>query len=86
MASVHDVIRGIIIYTMSNTFKSVEQMWESLLSREPGAVSEVFSTLDEEEQAAVLAHLRKMTCEPGWHPEQKKSAEAALGVLKGLTQ
>lgn len=65
---------------------SVEQMWEKLLSREPGAVRVAFSSLNEEEQAAVLAHLSKMASELGWHPEQKKSAEAALGILKSLNQ
>ena len=63
---------------------SVEQLWENLLSRDKGAVNAAFSSLSKEEQAAVLAHLRKMTSEPGWHPEQKKSAEAALGILKLL--
>ncbi|MCJ7661628.1 MAG: hypothetical protein MUO67_20970 [Anaerolineales bacterium] len=60
---------------------SVEQIWDKLLSREPGSVREAYSTLDKEEQAAVLTHLRKMACEPGWHPEQRKSADIALEEL-----
>jgi hypothetical protein len=66
---------------MKNPSMSVEQLWENLLSRDSVAVREAFSTLNKEEQATVLAHLRKMASEPGWHPEQMKSAEAALGFL-----
>lgn len=63
---------------------SVEQIWENLLSREPASVIAAFSTLDKQEQAAVLAHLRKMADEPGWHPEQRKSADVALEELGEL--
>ena len=66
---------------MSETSMSIEQIWESLLSREPGTVRQTFATLDKQEQAAVLAHLRKMVSEPGWHPEQRVSANAALEAL-----
>ena len=81
MESVLGVNRGIIDFTMRNTFMYVEQIWDNLLSREPGSVRDAYSTLDKEEQAAVLAHLRKMASEPGWHPEQKKSADIALEEL-----
>jgi len=76
-----EVVCGIICFTMSYTLRSVEHIWDKLLSREPGSVREAYSTLDNEEQAAVLAHLRKMVSEPGWHPEQRKSADIALEEL-----
>ena len=79
--SQREVVCGIIGFTMSNTLMSVEQIWDNLLSREPGSVRAAYSTLDKEEQAAVLSHLRKMASEPGWHPEQKKSADIALEEL-----
>ena len=59
----------------------LEQIWDSLLSRESGVVRQTFATLDEQEQAAVLAHFHKMVSEPGWHPEQRISAKAALEAL-----
>jgi len=84
MESVLGVNRDIIDFTMRNTIMYVEQIWDNLLSREPRSVRDAYSTLDKEEQAAVLAHLRKMASEPGWHPEQKKSADIALEELGEL--
>ena len=66
---------------MDNASMSVEQLWENLLSRQPDLVKLAFATLDEEEQAAVLAHLNKMVTESGWHLEQRRSAEVALAAL-----
>ena len=63
---------------------SIEQFWDNLLSREPGEVRAAYSMLDKQEQAAVLAHLRKMAGEPGWHPEQRRSATIALEELGEL--
>jgi hypothetical protein len=63
---------------------SEEIVWEMLLSREPYKVRSVFRALDEETRAAVLAHLHAMSSEEGWHPEQVKSAEAALEIIARL--
>jgi hypothetical protein len=61
---------------------NIEDLWEGLLSREAEQIRAAFATLAPDDQAAVLAHLRKMTSEPGWHPEQIASAQSALDVLK----
>ena len=59
-----------------------QQFWDALLSRQPERVRAAFAGLDEAERDQVLKHLRRMVGEAGWHPEQKKSARAALKALK----
>jgi len=61
----------------------IENLWDGLLSRQPDLVQATFEGLTKEEQEAVLAHLKKMAGEAGWHPEQVKSAQAALEALQG---
>ena len=69
---------------MSDRISSdLESLWESLLSRQPEQVRTAFASLNAAERSAVLAHLRRMAEEPGWHPEQCKSAAAALDALRG---
>jgi len=60
----------------------LEKAWDDLLSRDAGRVRERFASLDIESQRTVMAHLKKMATEDGWHIEQKTSAEAALLALK----
>jgi hypothetical protein len=67
----------------ASTFLSIEDLWQALLSRQAAQVQAAFGTLDSEQQSAVIAHLRRMTQEPGWHPEQRISAQAALEALAG---
>ena len=59
----------------------IENFWAEILSRQSDRVRSAFATLSGEEKEAVLNHLRRMTREPGWHPEQADSAEKALQVL-----
>jgi hypothetical protein len=59
----------------------LETLWDRLLSRQPEQVREAFDSLAPGEQAAVRAHLERMASEPGWHPQQRASAQAALAVL-----
>lgn len=66
---------------LSDSNESLEEMWDGLLSREQEQVRSVFTRLTAEEQSAVLAHLHRMVEEPGWHPEQRLSAQAALQAL-----
>jgi hypothetical protein len=66
---------------MEGPFDALENIWDQLLSRVPEQVRLAFSGLEPEEQQAILEHLRKMAAEPGWHPEQRRSAEAALEAL-----
>jgi len=60
---------------------SDEIFWETLLSRQPRLIRAAYKILDAETQAAVIAHLRVMTTEEGWHPEQIKSAQTALDFI-----
>jgi len=58
-----------------------EDLWERLLSRQPESIRPAFEALSDDEQTAVLTHLQRMAAEPGWHPEQRKSALAALQAI-----
>lgn len=60
----------------------LESAWDNLLSRNPALIRLAYAALDEESQENVLAHLQKMSTEPGWHPEQVQSAQAALQALE----
>jgi hypothetical protein len=66
---------------MNQDQQAMENVWDKLLSRDTKQVLEIFATLDEIEQQAVLDHLRRMVQEPGWHPEQRLSAQTALKAL-----
>ncbi len=61
--------------------RNPEDIWEALLSRETEQIRHAYDGLSAEEQQAVLAHLKRMTSEPGWHPEQVLSAQAALKAI-----
>ena len=58
-----------------------ETLWDALLSRQPAQVQAAYAALDPASQQVVLAHLRRMITESGWHPEQIQSAQAALAAL-----
>jgi hypothetical protein len=61
---------------------SLEALWEQLLSRQAEQVRGAFSCLTAQEKESVLAHLRRMASEAGWHPEQRLSAQAALEAIQ----
>ncbi|MBN2501235.1 MAG: hypothetical protein JXB38_10685 [Anaerolineales bacterium] len=60
----------------------LEQFWNEILSRQPDKVRAAFAGLDTEAKQAVLTHLESMVSESGWHPEQVRSAQAALAALR----
>jgi hypothetical protein len=60
---------------------SEEIIWEQILSRDPAQVRAAFFVLDVETQQGVVEHLRVMTSEEGWHPEQVISAQKALDAI-----
>ncbi len=66
---------------MHKASEGLEQLWEELLSRQPGTIKAAFASLNPSNQKVVLAHLQRMVSEPGWQPEQILSARAALDVL-----
>jgi predicted Zn-ribbon and HTH transcriptional regulator len=59
----------------------LERIWDALLSREPAQIRDAYASLNLEEQKAVLDHLKRMKDEPGWHLQQRISAQTALEVL-----
>jgi hypothetical protein len=58
-----------------------ESIWELLLSRDPKRILLAFESLQPEQKKAVRKHLQKMVAEPGWQPEQRISAQAALDAI-----
>ncbi len=66
---------------MNKVTKQLDELWEDLLSRQPGPIKVAFTSLDPSDQKAVLFHLQRMVNEPGWQPEQRLSAKTALDVL-----
>ena len=63
---------------------SLERMWEGLLSRLPEKVRATYAKLSPSDQKAVRLHLQRMAGEPGWHPEQRISAQAALDAIEQI--
>ena len=60
----------------------LEQFWNEILSRHPDKVRAAYADLDIKAKQAVLTHLESMASESGWHPEQVRSAQAALAALR----
>ena len=69
---------------MDNEDDLLEILWGQLLSRQAEQVRAAYISLDPDGQRAVVAHLRRMVSETDWHPEQRKSAQAALRALDSL--
>jgi hypothetical protein len=61
---------------------ALEMLWEQLLSRRAEQVRGAFASLTAQEKESVLAHLRRMASETGWHPEQRLSAQSALEAIQ----
>ena len=60
----------------------LQSVWEELLCRQPVRIRAAFISLSGDEQEFVRAHLTRISSEADWHPEQVKSAAAALKALK----
>ncbi len=61
--------------------EQLEQLWSNLLSRQPRTIKAAYAALPPADREVILAHLQRMASEPGWQPEQRRSAKAALKVL-----
>jgi hypothetical protein len=59
----------------------LEEFWSDLLSEEPLRIIAAWVPLDDEEKAAVHAHLARMVSEPGWLEVQRVAAAAALRAI-----
>lgn len=69
------------ISTMQNN-PSIEEIWDSLLSRNPKLIESVFNRLDGNEQRLIIEHLNRMVKERDWHKVQKESAKIALQTIE----
>jgi len=58
--------------------------WDALLSRQAEVVQQAYLSLAPVDRQAVLAHMQRMSVEPGWHPEQRISAEFALQAISAI--
>jgi hypothetical protein len=63
-----------------------EDLWDNMLSRQPGNVRAAYHSLNPAERLAVISHLRRMVAEPGWQQEQRISASQALDALRDLLE
>jgi len=70
------------MFTNDSSF--YEKTWDAILSRKPETIRSTFLHLDPSSQKVVLAHLKKIATEEGWHAEQVLSARAALDALGSL--
>ena len=61
--------------------RELERIWDGILSRNRKTIRDSFKALSEEDQATVIAHLKRMATEDGWQEAQRTSAQAALDVL-----
>lgn len=59
----------------------IEKLWDEILSRNPQRISAAFVALSDIDQNEIFDHLKHMSCDDGWHLEQKISADAALDVI-----
>jgi len=69
---------------MDNASGQLELLWYKLLSSQPVLIMEAYTSLDPGSQKTVITHLQRMSTEPGWHPDQRLSARAALLALEDL--
>jgi len=66
--------------------QDLQAIWDALLSRQAERVLAMYNSLGSRDKERVLAHLKRMSTESGWHPEQRASAIAALAAIQGKTQ
>lgn len=66
---------------MDGQQETYENLWDMLLSRQPVMIEQAFTSLESDQQKAVMDHLQRMVAEPGWQPEQRVSAQAALDTI-----
>jgi hypothetical protein len=66
---------------MTQPINPLQSFWDGILSSEPELIQQTFVSLDQATRTAVLAHLRRMVSEDGWHPAQQASAQAALKAI-----
>ena len=66
---------------MDTKHEYLEQLWNDLLSRQTDLIQAAYDSLDSPSRKTVFTHLEHMANDPGWQPEQRESAIAALQAL-----
>ncbi len=66
--------------------QDLEDIWDALLSRQVERILAKYNSLSPQDKVGVVAHLMRMSQEPGWHPEQRDSAKAALTAIQEKTE
>jgi hypothetical protein len=66
---------------MDGQQETYENIWDMLLSRQSVKIEQAFTSLESDQQKAIMDHLQGMVAEPGWQPEQRVSAQAALDTI-----
>lgn len=59
----------------------IEIFWDDLLSQQSARIQAAFDLLSPAEKVKILQHLRRMTTDQGWHPNQVAAARTALEIL-----
>lgn len=71
---------------MPEAREPLEIFWDAILSRQPEQIRGAFTLLDAVARQQLIAHLKRMVSEEGWHPEQRKSAQVALDTIASEEQ
>jgi hypothetical protein len=66
---------------MTEVRDPLEIFWDAILSRQPDQIRAAYMPLGAADRRDLIAHLQRMVSEEGWHPEQRKSAQAALETI-----
>jgi hypothetical protein len=62
--------------------RNLETLWAEILSKDGEKILAAIRSLSEEEQRAVVDHLKRMVSEIGWSEGQRSRAKTALHVLQ----
>jgi hypothetical protein len=62
--------------------RNLETFWAKILSEDREKILTAIRSLSEDEQRAVVDHLKRMAHETGWSEGQRSRAKTALSVLQ----
>ncbi len=62
--------------------ENLSDVWEALLSENPGLIRRVWGDLTDDEARAVIAHLRKMVEDETYGEGQRQAARVALEAIR----
>jgi hypothetical protein len=62
--------------------QNLESFWAEILSKDREKILAAIRSLSEDEQRAVVEHLKQMAHETGWSEGQRIRAKTALSILQ----